>query len=92
MPNILLGKYVTPGIYAASGRDQSDFEPGPKPSRSIFTPKASRAERITLVVRLCSCAMRLTSVAGTGPPAKTAFRNSMASGLAVQLSVGIGHR
>jgi len=60
--------------------------------RSIFTPKASRAERITLVVRLCSRAMRLTSVAGTGPPAKTAFRNSMASGLAVQLSVGIGHR
>ncbi len=27
------------GIYAPLGSDQSDFEPGPNPSRSIFTPR-----------------------------------------------------
>src|ERR1700734_2827848 len=86
MPNIVLGKYVSLGIYGASRRDQSDFEPGPKPSRSIFTPRASRAERITLVVRPCSRAMRLTSAAGPDPPAKAALRNSIASALVVLLS------
>jgi hypothetical protein len=47
--------------------DHSDFEPGPKPSRSIFTPRASRADRITLGVRPWSRAIRFTS-AGRRPP------------------------
>src|SRR3974390_2792641 len=36
------------GIYVSPGSDQSDFEPGPKPSRSILPPRASRAERTAL--------------------------------------------
>ena len=32
------------------GNDHSDLEPGPNPLRSIFTPRASRAERIALIV------------------------------------------
>ena len=66
------------------GNDHSDLEPGPNPLRSIFTPRASRAERIALIVKSRSRAMRLTSVAGTGSPANAACRNSMASALAVR--------
>src|SRR6476619_4196821 len=44
------------------GNDHSDLEPGPNPLRSISTPRASRAERMALVVNPCACAMQLTSV------------------------------
>ena len=44
-------------------------------------------ERTALVVKPCSRAMRLTSAAGTGPLDNTACRNSVASALAVRVSV-----
>ena len=69
------------------GSDHSDLEPGPNPLRSIFTPRASRAERMGLGVKPRSCATRLSSAAGTGSPANAACRNSMASALAVRVSV-----
>jgi len=37
-----------------SESDHSDFEPGPNPSRSIFTERASRADRMALAVKPCS--------------------------------------
>src|SRR6478752_2298500 len=43
-----------------------------------------RAERVALIVKSRSRAMRLTSVAGTGSPANAACRNSMADALAVR--------
>src|SRR6476646_5479501 len=69
------------------GSDHSDLEPGPNPLRSIFTPRASRAERRALGVKPRSCATRLSSAAGTGSPTNAARRNSIASALAVRVSV-----
>ena len=73
-----------------SESDHSDFEPGPNPSRSIFTERASRADRMALAVKPCSRAIRLISAAGTWPLARTTFRNSMASALAVRVSLPPG--
>src|SRR6516164_11677426 len=53
-----------------SGRDHSDLEPGPNPSRVIFTLRAARADLAVLGVSPCCRAMRLTSAgAGRYPPA-----------------------
>ena len=67
-PILVKGMYEGNGAsMSPPGSDHSDFEPGPKPSRSIFTPRASRAERMALSVRPCSRAMRFTTVAGIWP-------------------------
>ena len=49
MPSLTLGGYV--GSWASmtpSGRDHSDLEPGPNPSRVIFTLRASQADLTVL--------------------------------------------
>jgi len=77
-----VGFYVLP-----PGSDHNHRPPGPKPLRAISTPSASRAERMALGVKPRSCATRLSSAAGTGSPTNAARRNSMASALAVRVSV-----
>ena len=75
------GWRARPGLQTWRGR------PGPNPLRAISTPRASRAERMALGVKPCSCATRLSSAAGTGSPTNAARRNSIASALAVRVSV-----
>src|SRR6516164_11347096 len=58
MPGLTLGGYA--GSWASmapSGRDHNDFEPGPNPSRVIFTLRASRADLAVLGVSPCSRAI-----------------------------------
>ena len=71
------------GVEGMYGSDQSDFDPGLNPSRSILTPSASRADRTALALRPCSRAIFMTCAAGNGPPAKASVINSIASALAV---------
>src|SRR5262249_32041897 len=71
------------GIYAAFGSDHTDCEPGPNPSRSIFTRFASRAIRRAFSVIPWSRANSLISRAESGPPANAVSRSSIASAFAV---------